>query len=739
MGTSDSDVRTESIHRVLHQYWGFRTLRPLQREAIEASLAGHDSLVVLPTGGGKSLCYQVPAAVAGGLDVVVSPLISLMKDQVDGLVANGFPAAAIHSNLDEHERHCIRARLSAGELRLLFISPERLMTPGFAGYLGRLRVRAFAIDEAHCISHWGHDFRPEYRRLASLRDRFSGCSIHAFTATATPRVREDIAVQLQLHEPVTLVGVFDRPNLTYRIVPRVDPAGQTLEVIRRHDSEAIIVYCISRRETESLAAFLSHSGVRAAHYHAGMKPDDRRSVQERFSREQLDVVVATVAFGMGIDRSNVRAVVHAGMPKTIEAYQQETGRAGRDGLAAECVMLYSASDATRWTRLMEASAAEATAENPAAEESIAIALHAQLELLQHLRGFCVGTMCRHRRLSEYFGQSYAGNSCGACDVCLGEINGVEGSQTIARKILSCIARVDQRFGASHIADILVGARTQNIRSWGHEGLSTYGILKGAGKRAVTNFIHQLVDAGAARAAPPARPVLHLTELGREIMHDRRQISLAAPAAVQADAKVDEWEGVDRDLFETLCKWRREVAEARGLPPFVIFHDSTLRELARARPASVDLMRSIAGMSARKLEDWGAEICKLIEMHCRSTGLAMNQPLSAPSTTTSSKPVAMSRACTHFREGMSIAEVAKRLGRATSTVAGYLTDYIREERPASIEAWVSESVRQRVLIAAHASPDGRLKPIFDALGGEVSYDEIRFVLVHAEGADASESN
>src|SRR5437867_9259960 len=391
-----TDRTTDEILATVRRYWGFSELRPLQEQAIKAGLELRDSLVVMPTGGGKSLCYQVPAELEQRTDVVVSPLIALMKDQVDGLRECGYPAAALYSGIPMHEVRGIEEQAEAGRLRLLFVAPERLLTPRFLQILERLRVRAFALDEAHCISHWGHDFRPEYRQLAELKTRFPQASMHAYTATTTERVRADIIEQLRLQDPSVLVGAFDRPNLVYRIIPRIDAEMQAWEVLRRHPGEAAIVYCLSRRDAESMAESLKERGLRAACYHAGMEADERRKTQDAFASEEIDVVAATVAFGMGIDRSDVRSVIHAAMPKSIEHYQQETGRAGRDGLEAECVLLYSAADVLRWESLIEKSAAEAK------EPTGVIA--ASRELLDHMRRLCTGVYCRHRKLSEYFGQ-----------------------------------------------------------------------------------------------------------------------------------------------------------------------------------------------------------------------------------------------------------------------------------------------------------------------------------------------
>ena len=410
-----------------------------------------------------------------------------MKDQVDGLRECGYAAAALYSGMPLNDVRKTEAEIANRRYRLVFVAPERLLTPRFLQLMERLEVRAFAVDEAHCISHWGHDFRPEYRRLAEIKTRFPQASVHAYTATATERVRADIVEQLGLQNPAVLVGTFDRPNLVYRIIPRVDGKGQVIEALRRHPSEAAIVYCISRRDTEAMAEALQANRLRAAFYHAGMEADERRRIQDAFAAEDIDVVVATVAFGMGIDRSNVRYVIHAAMPKSIEHYQQETGRAGRDGLEAECVLLYSAADVLRWESLIEKSAAESNA----VTEIIA----ASRELLEHMRRLCTGVHCRHRKLSEYFGQEYPKPTCEACDVCRNEVEGIADATATAQKILSCVARAGERFGAEHIVDVLLGANTERVRRWRHEQLTTYGLMKGINRKALTNMLYQLLDDG----------------------------------------------------------------------------------------------------------------------------------------------------------------------------------------------------------------------------------------------------
>ncbi len=607
-------TRLDDILAAVKQYWGFTRLRPLQETAIQAEVDGRDSLVVLPTGGGKSLCYQVPPLITDRTDVVVSPLISLMKDQVDGLRACGYPAAALHSGMTPDDRRQTHNDILAGSCRLIFVAPERLMAPGFLSLLSRIDVRAFAIDEAHCISHWGHDFRPEYRRLAELKQHFPQASLHGYTATATERVRSDIVEQLGLSDPALLVGRFDRPNLVYRVVPRVDVRQQVHEVIERHRDEAAIVYCISRRDTESMSAFLQRKGVRADHYHAGLDADQRRRTQEAFSNEDLDVVVATVAFGMGIDRSNVRSVIHAAMPKSIEHYQQETGRAGRDGLEAECVLFYSAADVMKWTSLLTKSAEEA-----GRGEDV---IQPQLVLLEHLRAYCQPFHCRHRRLVEYFGQSYEASDCKACDVCLDECENIEDATATAQKILSCVARTEQMFGAKHIADVLAGSDTDMIRKWGHQDLSTHGLMTGTPRKRLVNLVNQLVDQGLLTRTTDGFHTLKLNAASWEVMRGDRKVRMQLPpekttGTSRRDKTADRgWIGVDRELFESLRALRRDIAHQRHVPPFVIFSDATLRDMARRKPTSPDSFLAIHGVGEKKLADFGDTFMACIKAHGR---------------------------------------------------------------------------------------------------------------------------
>jgi ATP-dependent DNA helicase RecQ len=716
---------TEHILATVRRYWGFAELRPLQEQAIRAGLEQRDSLVVMPTGGGKSLCYQVPAELARRTDIVVSPLISLMKDQVDGLRECGYAAAALYSGMPFDAVRHTEAEIAAGKYRLVFVAPERLLTPRFLQLIERLDVRAFAVDEAHCISHWGHDFRPEYRQLAELKQRFPRASVHAYTATATERVRLDIAEQLRLQNPALLVGTFDRPNLVYRIVPRIDAHGQVLNVLRRHPGQAAIVYCISRKDTEAMAGTLQANGLRAAFYHAGMEADERRRTQDAFASEDIDVVAATVAFGMGIDRSDVRCVIHAAMPKSIEHYQQETGRAGRDGLEAECVLLYSAADAIRWESLIEKSAAEASA--PAEVVSAA------RELLEHMRRLCSGVHCRHRKLSEYFGQEYLNPDCEACDVCLKEVEGLADATVTAQKILSCVARAGERFGTEHIVDILLGANTERMRRWRHEQLSTYGLLKGTNRKALTNMVYQLIDDGLLERTAEERPVLRLNDASWMVLRGQRSVRLLQPKSEVAKTRFDEesWEGVDRGLFESLRELRRQIADERGVPAYVIFGDATLRDMARARPGSRTTFLNVRGVGERKMADLGQRFLEHIAGYCRVHELALDAALGGrPRRERVGRPNDTKQAAFElFAKGSTVEQVTAATGRAVGTTWGYLAEFIETRRPQRLDPWIDQKTYRVVADAVKDVGTAYLKPVFEHLGGTVPYEQIRLVVAH----------
>ncbi len=734
-------VPLEQIKSVLRQYWGYDELRPLQEEAMRAGLEHRDSLVVMPTGGGKSLCYQIPPIVADRTDIVVSPLISLMKDQVDGLVACNYPAVGLHSGLNERDRREAEAQIADGTVRLIFVSPERLLTPAFLQRVESLKIRAFSIDEAHCISQWGHDFRQEYRQLRTLKDRFPQASIHAYTATATKQVRDDIVQQLGLRDPHVLVGTFDRPNLTYRVIPRVNGHQQIAEVLRRHKDQAAIVYCISRKDTEATADALCDLKIDARPYHAGMSPDQRRKTQEDFANEKLNVVVATVAFGMGIDRSNVRCVIHAGMPKSVESYQQETGRAGRDGLESECVLLYSTADAIKWESLIKMSAENAQDPGPV--------IDAGMLLLSKMRKYAVSPTCRHKALSEYFGQAYEKPNCDACDLCLNEGGDLRDATVVAQKILSCVHRVGERFGVGHVVDVLRGMETEKILQCRHTELSTYGLMRDTDKKSLTRMVYQLLDQGMLGRSDGEYPVLKLNAASWEVLRGKMSVRF-----VEGPAKVKERERpadgplvpVERELFDHLRGVLRAEAEARGVSPSNIFSDATLREMAKVRPDSIIAFRRVRGVGQAKAVELGDVFIEEITQFCREHRLkpeSQNVPSIRDKGGIRAKVMpatpAKKTAMDMFARGASVESVMKTCARAQSTVLDYLGEFIESTQPASIDAWVPPAVQKRVRTAAAGFEDGRFKPIFEALNGDIPYEDIRLVMLHAAATEASIAN
>ncbi len=598
----------KNIEKTLAKYWGYDSFLPLQREAIEATVRGRDSIVVLPTGGGKSLCFQAPAVLLDGLTIVISPLIALMKDQVDALTECGIPAARIDSSLSPDEYRDTLARVRDKSLKLLYVAPERLVSDGFLSLLRQVTVSFIAIDEAHCISMWGHDFRPEYRQLGLLKQRFGGVPIGAYTATATAKVRTDIGAQLHLDKPKVLIGSFDRPNLIYKVQRRTDRVKQVCDVLERHRNESGVIYCIRRKDVEDLSTELNARGYRTAPYHAGMSADQRQQNQDRFIKEKVDTIVATIAFGMGIDKSNVRYVIHTGMPKSLEHYQQESGRAGRDGLEAECVLCYSGGDYGVWKSLMRDMEPEA--------QQIA------LTKLNEMYSYCTGAACRHKTLLQYFGQDLDKPDCGACDICLGQLDSVGNALEIAQKILSCVARLGERFGGGYTAQVLVGSQDQRILERCHDNLSTYGILSEHPKAAVHDWIEQLV--GQAYLVKDGEyNVLRLSATGWAVLKGEGRPRLLRPAGKAGKASkvaTDSWEGVDEGLFETLRTMRRALAGRKGIPAYLVFGDRALREMARHKPITTEALLEIKGVGEKKRRQYGKIVLATIQEYCQNHGL-----------------------------------------------------------------------------------------------------------------------
>jgi ATP-dependent DNA helicase RecQ len=599
----------------LKNYWGYSSFLPLQEETIASVLAGRDTLTMLATGGGKSLCFQLPALLKHGLAVVISPLISLMKDQVDSLRDMGIAAECLNSSLPAEEQRSIINRVQKGEVKLLYISPERLQTEGTIGLLKSVPLSFFVVDEAHCISHWGHDFREEYRNLAMIKQTFAGAPVHAFTATATAEVRRDILEQLRLQNPISHIGPVDRPNLTYRVRLRTQVLSQVAELLKKHSEEPGIIYCLRRDDVDTLSARLNDLGFKNLPYHAGLADEIRRSHQDQFAGEKIDLMVATIAFGMGIDRSNIRYVIHTAMPKSVEHYHQETGRAGRDGLPASCYLFYAGNDYLIWKSLLE--------ESPQKE--------VMLDKLQRLYHFCAQPQCRHKVLAKYFDQDYEKASCGACDYCLSELEMVEDPLTVGQKILSCVYRVQQasglEFGAGHITEVLKGNRTDQVEKWGHQRLSTFGLMAAESVPFIRYLIEQMVGQGYLRRGGEFS-TLSLADSAKEVLRGELEPVLVKPlvaakkkeiARKGRQKKAEEWAEADPELFHLLRQKRMELAQQQGVPAFIIFGDKSLRDMARIKPVSKEAFAAVYGVGDQKLRAYAEAFIRVIKKYLGEKG------------------------------------------------------------------------------------------------------------------------
>ncbi|MCB1131800.1 MAG: DNA helicase RecQ [Verrucomicrobiae bacterium] len=713
---------------LLKTHFGYDSFRPLQREIMEAALADRDTLAILPTGAGKSLCYQLPALARPGVTLVVSPLIALMKDQVDQLTASGVSATFLNSTLAPEETRERLDSIRAGEVKLVYLAPERLMSGDFLSIVRSWNVTALAIDEAHCISEWGHDFRPEYRRLRELRAALPGVSAIALTATATPRVREDILAQLGLRDAAVFLASFNRPNLNYLVEPKQDAAARLVHFIKSRGDDSGIVYCQSRKRSEELAATLRNAGVPAVCYHAGLEAPERARNQEAFLRDEVRVVCATIAFGMGINKPDVRFVIHADLPKNIEGYYQETGRAGRDGLPADCLLLFSRGDVVKYLRFLD--------EIPEQEARD----HARLQLDQ-MADFAESDACRRVSLLGYFGETWKQENCGACDNCLAPRETWDAT-TEAQKFLSCILRVKQSghppVGIRHLCDILIGSRSEKVLSKNHDRLSTYGVGREHSAAKWAEIARQLARKDLIAIESGAFPTVALTSDGMALLRERRPVSLTRLMAADKPAARPRAGDIecDMELFDLLRAHRKQTADAANVPPYVVFSDVALRHMARAYPVTDFEFLRIPGVGERKLADYGPAFIGLIagflETHDRKTfeplaDIAVSAPKIPKPATNPTAQVSLDL----YRAGKSIAEIAAERGFVETTIEGHLAAAIADGEPLDPRDFYTASEEAEMRAAFDGYDEEALKPVFDHLEGRISYGKLRIFRAYAD--------
>jgi len=588
-----------NLEKTLKKYFGYEEFRPLQKEIIDAALARKDIFVLMPTGGGKSLCYQLPAIVQTGLTVVISPLISLMKDQVDTLRDLGVAAEFLNSTMTSEKMDDVKNRLLQNKVKILYVAPERLVLESFLRFLEKLSIDLFAIDEAHCISEWGHDFRPEYRKLVVLREKFDHVPLMALTATATPVVQKDIVEILKMQDPRIFRASFNRANLFYRVLPKGDTYTHLTDYLQAHLKQSGIIYCQSRKTVDRLANALNDDGFRALPYHAGLETGERTKNQEAFIRENVDIIVATIAFGMGIDKPNVRFVIHYDLPKNLESYYQETGRAGRDDLKSDCILFYSYGDKAKIEYFIKEKPSER-------ERKIA------LKKLHQLIDYCQSPVCRRKLILEYFGEKYEQENCGACDNCLRKEDDSQkfDGTIIAQKMLSCVYRLNQRFGMNYVIDVLRGSQSERIFQNGHQDLPTYGIGEKIPRKRWITFAQELIRLGYLQIEGTTYPIMKLTAKSRDVLFGDEKVMLT-PYVEKRPKRAAAPTEYDDNLFERLRQLRKRIADEKNVPPYVIFHDRTLQELAEKMPTTWDELRLIFGMGETKLKQHGPRFLKEI--------------------------------------------------------------------------------------------------------------------------------
>lgn len=704
-----------TIHHTLKTIFGFHEFRPPQQDVIERVVAGEDVFLVMPTGGGKSLCYQVPALHRDGVAIVVSPLIALMKDQVDALTANGVRAACFNSSLSSAEARLVSQQMEKGELDLLYVAPERLLMPEFLERLGSLKLSLFAIDEAHCISQWGHDFRPEYTQLGRLRSHFPAIPIVAMTATADPETRTDILRQLGLTNARVFVAGFDRPNITYTVIPKQKPLAQLGSFLSGRRDEAGIIYALSRKRVEQVSERLQSAGFSAAAYHAGLPDEERRRVQEAFQRDDIRIVVATVAFGMGIDKPNVRFVVHYDMPKSVESYYQETGRAGRDGLPSEALMLFGMGDVMTARMLIE---------NSGNAERVKV----EIQKLNAMVSYAEALTCRRRALLSYFGDQRE-HDCGNCDTCTDPPQRFDASEQ-AKKALSCVYRVGERFGTMHLIEVLRGSKSQRVLDLKHDRLSTYGIGSDTSAGEWENIFRQLIHLGYLAQDFTRYGVLKLTPAARPVLKGETAVTLGRPRdAAQTVEKGKKRAGgrkdYDQALFDALRATRKSISDAAGVPPFVVFSDATLAEMARTRPTDARMLLQVSGVGEHKLQKYGKAFLDVVNGYCKD-----NSPKDSPQL--SEHDLALTISDTQketlrlYREGLGLSEISARRGLKNSTIAAHLEELRNLGADVDLLRFVDAEKVPLIRARLAAVGLGSLSELREGLPETISYEDIRFV-------------
>ncbi|MEM9542899.1 MAG: DNA helicase RecQ [Cyanobacteria bacterium P01_E01_bin.42] len=694
-----------TLETYLKQYFGYDTFRPGQRQIIEEALQNRDLLAVMPTGGGKSLCFQLPALLKPGLTVVVSPLIALMQDQVDALLNNGIGATFLNSSLEWEAVRSREREILQGRIKLLYIAPERLLSESFLPFLesarSRVGISAFAVDEAHCVSAWGHDFRPEYRQLKVLRQRYKEIPVFAFTATATKRVREDICTQLNLNNPRIYIASFNRPNLYYEVKRKSRQSyNQLLEAIRAQKGTSGIVYCLSRRKVDEIAFRLAKDGISCLPYHAGMESDKRIENQNRFIRDDVQIIVATVAFGMGINKPDVRFVFHYDLPRNLEGYYQESGRAGRDGESASCILFYSPGDKPRIDYLID----QKPDEN---EQRLA------RQQLSQIVDYVEGTECRRTIQLRYFGERFSGN-CDNCDNCRNP-QPIEDWTIEAQKFLSCVYRCQQKFGMIHIIDVLRGSSKKKVLDYGHHLLSTYGIGKDRSAEEWKHLSRSLLHQGLLNETNDGYRVLKLNKKSWEILKKTRSVSIAVP---QKTTKTTKTENNPRQieaelLFDRLRLLRKNLADAQSVPPYVIFADSSLRAMARQRPQTREEFAKVPGVGAKKLERYGDRFLSEIREFCQEQKTPVFVASDTQMTTLGL-----------YQQGLNIEEIAKERGLRANTIITHLSELIEMRQPIDLDRLVDPERQKAIVAAIEKVGDKALNPIRDTVGEEYTYEEIR---------------